>query len=92
MILQVAGQPVLLDRQSGLGFKESRHDGYPVLLGMIRNGEVIPRSADLELFSMLEVFLNERKVTYAGTRLYPYSATKPIHTDDGKSLPFLRFG
>ena len=42
--------------------KESRHDGYPVLMGMVRNGEVIPRSADLELFAILEPFLHERKV------------------------------
>ena len=76
----MSGQPVLLDRQSGLGFRESRHDSYPVLLGMIRNGEVIPRSADLELFSMLEVFLHERKVMYAGTPLHPYSTTQPIKT------------
>ena len=73
--MQVAGQPVLLDRQSGLGYRESRHDGYPVLLGMIRNGDLIPRSADLELFSMLEVFLHERKVMNAATPLYPYSTT-----------------
>ncbi len=59
---QVSGQTMLLDRQSGLGFRQSPHDGYPVLLGMVRNGELMPRSSDLELFVELEPFLHERRV------------------------------
>lgn len=53
---------MLLDRQTGLGFRASQHDGYPVLLGIVKNGELQPISAGMDIFSQLEPFLSERKV------------------------------
>jgi len=61
-LVQVSGQAVLLDRQTGLGFRASRHDGYPVLIGSVRSGELFRISAEIELFAQLEPFLSERKV------------------------------
>jgi hypothetical protein len=58
----VSGVPLLLDRQMGMAFRESQHDGYPMLVGTVANGELVRGGTELQLFAHLEPFLAERKV------------------------------
>lgn len=70
---------MLLDRQMGLAFRESQHDGYPMLAGSVANGELVRGGHELQLFAQLEPFLAERKVScWRDADTARLAVTKPV--------------